>query len=107
MVNNIFNNKTKDICSYIFISIILIIIFLISPLSYYKNVALAAKVIVLFLLAYSLYINISQTHQLNRVNNEVSISKNIKSQLNLNLIGSYIFSLFIIILFFFIVKSFF
>jgi len=105
--NHLFNDKTKYICNCIFIAIFLILVFVISPFNKFSNISIAVRVIILLLLGYSIYLNLQQTQLMNNVNKENNFSSNFKSQLNLNIIGGYVFSFFILLLFFFILKSFF
>jgi capsular polysaccharide biosynthesis protein len=55
---------------------------------------------------YTIYLNINQTDLLRQAN-LFSKNDNIKSQLNINIICSYVFTLFIGLLIIFLVKSFF
>ena len=97
---------TKQVCLCSFTSIIIIVLFIISPLSTFILTSAFMKIIVLILLGYTIYLNNYQT-------NILSLSKNssqtyeIQSQLSTNIICSYIFTLFLGILFIFVIKSFF
>ncbi len=64
------------------------------------------KIIIVILLSYTIYLNIFQTNSLKSVINS-SISENIQSQLNINIICSYIFTGFLLLLTIYIIKSFF
>ena len=102
----IFTDSTKKICMCSTISIVLIILFIISPLSNFFLTSLLMKIIVLIILGYTIYLNIHQTNSLKSATNFVK-SENIMKQLNTNIICSYIFTFFLVILFFSIIKSFF
>ena len=105
--NHLFNDKTKYVCNCIFIAIFLILVFVISPLNKFTNISLSVRVIVLFLLGYSIYLNLQQTQIIKNITNENNFSSNFNSQLSLNRISGYVFSFFILLLLFFIIKSFF
>jgi hypothetical protein len=101
----IFNNSTKNICLYCFISIILIILFTLTPLSNFVLLTTLIKITSILLLGYCIYLNSIQ------IKNFYTIITNdnsalIKSYLNINILCSCIFSLSMIIFIFFIMKSF-
>ena len=95
---------TKQVCLCSFASIVIIVLFIISPLSAFVVTSSFMKIVVLILLGYTIYLNNYQT-------NILSLSKNssqtyeIQSQLSTNIICSYVFTLFLGILFIFVVKS--
>jgi hypothetical protein len=102
---NVFTHITKQICMCTFISILLIILFIISPLSNLIKTSIFMKLIILVLIIYTIYLNILQTSTLKNVNVKDN-SPIIKSQLNINIICSYIFTLFLGLLGIFVIKSF-
>ncbi len=97
---------TKKVCLCSFVSIVLIVLFIISPLNSFLMTSSLMKILVLIILGYTIYLNNHQT-------NILSLSKNtsqtleIQSQLSTNIICSYIFTLFLGILLIFVIKSFF
>jgi hypothetical protein len=97
---------TKKVCLCSFVSIVLIVLFIISPLSSFLMTSLFMKILILIILGYTIYLN-------NHQSNILSLSKNlsqtpeIQAQLSTNIICSYIFTLFLGILFIFVIKSFF
>ena len=97
---------TKKVCLCSFVSIVLIVLFIISPLSSFLMTSSLMKILVLIILGYTIYLNNHQT-------NILSLSKNtsqtleIQSQLSTNIIFSYIFTLFLGILLIFVINSFF
>ena len=97
---------TKKVCLCSFVSIVLIVLFIISPLSSFLLTSSIMKIIVLIILGYTIYLNNHQTNILSLSKN-LSQSPEIQSQLSTNIICSYIFTLFLGILFIFVVKSFF
>ena len=101
-----FTDDTKKICTCSAISIFLIILFIISPLSNFLITSTFMKIITLIILGYTIYLNNKQTDLLKLATNSVS-SEQLKSQLNINILCSYIFTLFIGLLIIFTIKSFF
>ncbi len=101
-----FTDDTKKICSCSAISIFLIIAFIISPLSNFIVASTIMKLVILIILGYTIYLNNKQTNLLKLANNTIS-SEQLKSQLNINILCSYVFTLFIGLLIIFIIKSFF
>jgi hypothetical protein len=95
---------TKKICICSFISILIVILFIISPLSHLINISIFMKFVALIILIYTIYLSIFQTNILKQSygnSNHPSLS----SQININIICSYIFTLFLAILFLFILRN--
>ena len=101
----IFTDSTKKICTCSAVSIFLIILFVISPLSNFFMTSMLMKIIILIILAYTIYLNIIQTNYLRTATNVVN-SEHIMSQLNTNILCSYIFTLFLGLMGIFVIKSF-
>lgn len=102
----IFTDSTKTLCLCSASSIFLIVLFVISPLSNFFKTSMLMKVIAIIIMIYTIYLNIIQINSLK--NATISIkSEQIKSQLNMNLMCSYIFTIFIGLLIIFVIKSFF
>ena len=68
----IFTDSTKKICMCSAVSILLIIIFIISPLSNFFMTSVLMKIITLIILAYTIYLNIIQTNYLRNATNVVN-----------------------------------
>jgi capsular polysaccharide biosynthesis protein len=64
------------------------------------------KIIALIILSYTIYLNMQQTNLLQAAGISVN-SEKVKSQLNMNIICSYVFTVFIGLLIIFVIKSFF
>ena len=94
--------KHLVLCS--FISMILIVIFVISPLNKITTLSLIMKIIILILLAYTIYLCNAQI-TLMRNSIDASQSPIIQSQLTANILGEYVFILFLGLLFIFVLKS--
>jgi len=101
----IFTDSTKKICTCSAVSIFLIILFIISPLSNFYMTSMLMKIIILIILAYTIYLNIIQTNYLRSATN-VANSENVVSQLNTNILCSYIFTLFLGVMGIFVIRSF-
>jgi hypothetical protein len=101
----IFTDSTKRICTCSAISIFLIILFIISPLNNFVMTSMIMKIIILTILAYTIYLNIIQTNYLRSATNVVK-SENVMSQLNTNILCSYIFTLFLGLMGIFVIRSF-
>lgn len=95
---------TKNICLCCFLSIFLILLFVLSPLSNFFKTSLFMKVITIFILGYTFYLNVLQTNQMKIYYNN-SKSQEITNQLNMNIICSYVFTFFIGLLIIFVTKS--
>ena len=101
----IFTDSTKRICTCSAISIFLIILFIISPLNNFVMTSMIMKIIILIILVYTIYLNMIQTNYLRTATNVVN-SENVMSQLNTNILCSYIFTLFLGLMGIFVIKSF-
>ena len=104
--NNIFTNITKQVCVCSFVSIFLIILFIISPLSNFVMASTFMKIIIVIILGYTIYLNIYQTNILSLSSENLSQSYEINSQLKMNITCSYIFTLFLGLLLIFVIKTF-
>ena len=91
---NTFTETTKRVCTCSAISIFLIVIFIISPLSRLFLISIFMRIVILLLLAYTIYLNSQQTEYLRRAS-QIKLSNEVSSQLNINIICSYVFTLFI------------
>jgi hypothetical protein len=102
----IFTDSTKKVCICSATSIFIIVLFIISPLSNLFKTSLFMKLIALILLIYTIYLNNHQTNLLRNAS-QSNNSDEIKSQLNMNILCSYVFTLFLGLLIIFLFKSFF
>jgi hypothetical protein len=103
--NSVFDNSTKNICLYCFLSVSLIIFFMLTPLNQFIKTSKFIKIISICILAYTLYLNNTQI-QIFYSSNLGENSDIIKRHLNINIICSYVFSLSILLLIFFVIRSF-
>jgi uncharacterized membrane protein YfcA len=100
----VFTDSTKKICLCSAISIFIIVMFIISPLSYFIKTSIFMKLLTLILLIYTIYLSYEQIKAL-RDAVQIAKSEQVKSQLNMNILCSYIFTFFIGLLVIFIIKS--
>ena len=94
-----FSKATQNVCMCLGISVIFIVLFIMSPLNTFLLSSIFGKVIILALLGYILYYNIQQTNKF--VNNfDINIFNNNSNwdPLKTNVLCSYIFSLFLLVL---------
>jgi hypothetical protein len=101
---SIFTQETKNICLCTATSIMIIIMFVISPLSNFFRTSLIMKILSLILMTYIIYLNYNQTNLL-RSASSIADSEAVKSQLNINILCSYVFTFFIGLLIIFVFKS--
>lgn len=101
-----FTDTTKKVCTCSAISIFLIVLFIISPLSNFFIMSSTIKIVTIGLLFYTMYLNIKQTDYLRNASNS-TVSSEVSRQLTINTICSYIFTLFIGLLVIFVIKTFF
>jgi hypothetical protein len=99
-------DTTKKVCTCSALSIFLIVIFIISPLSNFFFTSMIMKVVILLILLYTVYLNIHQTDYLRNASNN-NLSSELTSQLTINIVCSYVFTLFLGLLIIFVFKSFF
>lgn len=103
---NTFTETTKRVCTCSAVSIFFIVLFIISPLSSFFLTSIFMKIMTLLLLCYTIYLNFQQTNYL-RSASQMKLSKEVSSQLNIIIVCSYVFTLFIGLLIIFVLKSFF
>ena len=98
--------STQTVCLYLCVAIFLIILFVLSPLNTYFLTGFFSKVIILLLLGYTIFYNISQTNKFANDFN-ISIFSGNWSTIKTNIAYSYIFTGFLLILMFTVAKKFF
>uniref|UniRef100_A0A6C0F5M8 Uncharacterized protein n=1 Tax=viral metagenome TaxID=1070528 RepID=A0A6C0F5M8_9ZZZZ len=107
MSNNLvieYSKATKHVCLCTVISIVLIIIFMLSPLNQFIITSIFGKIIILTLLGYTLYANFIQNNQFSKKFNVVMMNTT-WDPVKTNILCSYVFSLFLIILILSVIKS--
>ncbi len=103
----IFTDTTKRLCMCSALSIFIILLFVISPLSNLVTTLSAfMKIFVLLLLIYTLYLNNKQTQLLIEAR-QIAHAEQVNAQLAMNVLCSYVFSVFIGLLFIYVIRGFF
>ena len=96
---------TKKVCLCTFSSILIVVLFILSPLSGFFKTSFFMKCVATILLTYTIYLSILQGNVLKTITERLHDNPQINSQLNLNIICSYTFTLFLSLLLIFIVKN--
>jgi hypothetical protein len=92
-----FAKSTQNVCMCLGISIFFVILFMMTPLNSFLLSSIFGKVIILTLLGYTLYYNISQTNKFSN-NFNISLTSGNWDVLKTNIVCSYVFSLFLLVL---------
>jgi hypothetical protein len=92
-----FAKSTQNVCMCLGISIFFVILFMMTPLNSFLLSSIFGKVIILTLLGYTLYYNISQTNKFSN-NFNISLTAGNWDVLKTNIVCSYVFSLFLLVL---------
>jgi len=96
--------STKHVCLCTTISVVLIIIFMLSPLNQFMMTSIFGKIIILTLLGYTLYANYKQTNMFSKKFN-IEMMSSSWDPVKTNISCSYVFSLFLIILILSVIRS--
>jgi hypothetical protein len=96
--------STQNVCMCLAISIFLIILFMMTPLNSFILSSIFGKIIIITLLGYTLYYNISQTNKFSNSFN-ISLTSGNWDELKTNIICSYIFSLFLLVLLLSVIRN--
>lgn len=104
--NNIneYVKSSQNICMYSVVSIILILLFIISPINQFFLTSLFGKMVILTLLAYTLYYNITLTNTFSKQLN-IYLADGTWDSLKTNVTCSYIFSLFLFVLLLSVIRT--
>lgn len=98
--------STQNVCMCLGISIFMIILFMMTPLNSFMLSSIVGKVIIVALLGYTLYYNITQT---NKFVNDYSINLWNENETwnpsKTNIFCSYVFSLFLLVLLFSVIRK--
>ena len=99
-------NNSKNVSLYTTVSILLIFIFMISPLKNYSLTSKIFKLIIIIILGYSLYKNTIINYAFYKKTN-VNFLNDEWNNIKTNILCSSLYSFFIFILLFYIIKTFF
>jgi len=97
--------STQNVCMCLGISIFLIILFLMTPLNSFMLSSIFGKMIIIALLGYTIYYNITQTNKFANNFNIHIFNANPWDPFKTNLLCSYIFSLFLLVLLLSIIRK--
>lgn len=100
-----YTNDSKNVCMYTTISIILILIFVISPLNTFMMTSIFSKLIIIIILGYTLYKNYTITTMFSRNSGTTMIDAGPWSSIKTNMSCSYLFSFFILLLLLSVIRS--
>uniref|UniRef100_A0A6C0KVE9 Uncharacterized protein n=1 Tax=viral metagenome TaxID=1070528 RepID=A0A6C0KVE9_9ZZZZ len=101
-----YSKDSKLISNCTTLSIVLLFIFVITPLGTYYNLSFICKLLVFIVLTFALYKNLHITYKFTKASN-VSYLDGSWSDVKNNMICSYVYSIFIFVLIVTIIKSFF
>lgn len=94
-----FSKATQNVCMCLGISVIFIILFMMTPLNTFMLSSIFGKIIILTLLGYTFYYNTQQTNKFaNRFNIDILNQNSDWNPLKTNILCSYIFSVFVLVL---------
>jgi len=94
-----FSKATQNVCMCLGLSVFLIILFMMTPLNTFILSSIFGKVIIMTLLGYTLYYNTTQTNKfIKDFNINIWNENDNWNPLKTNILCSYIFSLFLLVL---------
>lgn len=99
-----FAKSTQNVCICSALSIFFIILFMMTPLNTFLLSSIIGKIIILTLLGYTLYYNISKTNKFSN-NFNISLSSGNWDTIKTNITCSYIFSFFLLVLILSVVRK--
>ena len=101
-----FSKSTHNVCMCLGLSVILIILFILTPLNTFMLPSMFGKIIIIALLGYTLYYNTTQTNKFSK-NFNVNILNQTENwnPIKTNIICSYIFSLFVLVLIISVIRT--
>jgi hypothetical protein len=89
--------STQNVCMCLSVTIFFIILFMMTPLNTFILSSIFGKVIILTLLGYTLYYNLYNTNKFANTFN-ISLTSESWNTIKTNIVCSYIFSLFLLVL---------
>ena len=96
---------SKQVCVCTTISIILILLFVVSPLHRIFMASIVGKLLILCILAFALYKNYMITHTFSSETNTTVMGTGPWTNTKMNITVSYLFSFFILVLFLSVIRS--
>jgi hypothetical protein len=89
--------STQNVCMCVAISMFLIVLFMMTPLNTFLISSIFGKIIIIILLGYTLYYNVSNTNKFSK-NFGVNITSGNWNVVKTNIVCSYVFSFFLLVL---------
>lgn len=89
--------STQNVCMCLSVTIFFIILFMMTPLNTFLLSSIFGKVIILTLLGYTLYYNLYNTNKFANTFN-ITLTSDSWNTIKTNIVCSYIFSLFLLVL---------
>ena len=103
-----FSKSTHNVCMCLGVSVILIILFILTPLNTFMLSSMFGKIIIITLLGYTLYYNNQQTNKfVNHFNVNIWNENENWNPLKTNILCNYIFSIFLLVLIISVFRHFF
>lgn len=102
---NEYSESTKTVCLCTTVSIVLILVFIISPLSKFIIASNIGKIVCLGVLGYAVYINFTVTRNFTQYQN-IEFTSGGWDTVKTNIVCSHIFTLFMVLLFLSVIKKF-
>jgi hypothetical protein len=103
-----FSKSTHNVCMCLGLSVILIILFILTPLNTFMLSSFFGKIIILTLLGYTLYYNTQQTNKfINHFNINIWNENDNWTPLKTNILCNHIFSIFLFVLIISVFRHFF
>lgn len=96
-----FAATTQRACTFSALSLFVIVLFVLTPLSQFWTTSLLMKMVALALLGYTVYLNVHQIQFLNKAF-QSRPSGELSTQLTINMMSSYLFTLFLVLLMLFL-----
>jgi hypothetical protein len=96
--------STQNVCLCISISVFLIILFIMTPLNSFLISSIFGKVIILALLGYTVYYNVTKTNLFAK-NFNIDLSTGGWDPVKMNILSSYVFTGFLVVLMFTILQQ--
>ena len=89
--------STQNVCMCVAISMFLIVLFMMTPLNSFLLSSIFGKIIIIILLGYTLYYNVSNTNKFSN-NFGINITSGNWNAVKTNIVCSYVFSFFLLVL---------
>ncbi len=98
-----FAKSTQNVCMCLAIATFMIIVFMMTPLNTFLISSIFGKVVITILLGYTFYYNVNQTNKFYKDFN-ISLTSGDWNAIKTNIVCSYIFSAFLLILLVSVIK---